>query len=171
MSSRDGFSLIEMLCVLVLISMISVSVSLNWVGMYQDVQHKAQIEKIIDVDFKARRHAADRHKNCQLIFDLQQQTIQSSRWVQGKEKFIPSRLATGNQISKVRTTSNQVSEKQLVIPVSDLGATPTYAVQLMHQEESRWIIFAGRTGQSQTVEEESEVDELFASLKLENARR
>lgn len=171
MSHRTGFSLIEVLSVLVLVSLVAVSVTLRWGDMYRDVQHQAQIEKIIDVDFKARRHATGRHRICRLIFDLDKQSIRSSRWVDGVEKFVQHHLKGGTRISKIRSVSRVDSDNQIEITVSDLGATPTYALQLTHDDDFRWIVFAGRTGQSKIVEDGKEVDELFASLQSENAIR
>ena len=118
MPNRQGFSLIEMLCVLVLASLIAVSVSLNWADVYRGIQDQTQIEKIVDFDFKVRRHAANRHRKCKLKFDLDEQMIRASRWVDGIEKFTLYHLANGSQFAEIRTTREAKLTGQIEIPVS-----------------------------------------------------
>lgn len=165
--NRRGFSLIELLVVLLLISIVTASVSIRWADVYQRAKLQSVLEKLIDVDFKARRHAANRNRPCQLVFDFDAQTVGSSRWVDGAEKFVMSTLPQGIRFTGIRTIGDSVSSGKESVSIFNIGATPTYALEVSQNEQTRWIVFAGRTGQAKVFEDAKKVDEVFKSLRID----
>ena len=164
---RSGFSLIELMVVLLLISIVTASVSIRWADIYQRAKFRPEVEKVIEADFKARRHAANRHRACKLVFDFDAQKVSSSRWVEGRETFVSQSLKQGTRITGIRTIQNSTTTGVETLPVSNNGATATYALELSQNGQQKWILFAGRTGQTKLLDEAKPIDAIFNSLRVE----
>ncbi len=167
-SKRNGFSLIELMVVLLLISLVMVSVTIQWSGIYRNATFQSEVERIKDADFKARRHATNVNRACRLIFNFDSQTIGSSRWVDGKEKLVQLKLDGQAQLSSIRGIDESASNGKWTLPITKNGAAPTYAVEISHGGKSKWVLFAGRTGQTTMIDEMSQVDAIFRSLRVQN---
>ena len=164
-ATRNGYSLIEVLLVLSLIGLAAASVSIRWSSIYRNARFESNVARVIDIDMKARRHAASRNQMCRLIYDLDAQFIRSSRWVESAEKLQTARLMGTTRIAEVRIPKLQSDSSTITLDISGNGAAATYAVRLMQQGNSRWIVFAGRTGQAEVYDEASEFDKAFAAIE------
>jgi type II secretory pathway pseudopilin PulG len=156
-----------MLAVLSILSLVMVTVSIRWGDVYKRSRLKATVERVIDFDFKARRHAIQQHRNGTLSYNLDNhRTLKASRWVRGVEKRISMDTDSLNRIESIRTARSKASDEIIELPISNLGATPTYCVEIKQGDEQRWIVFAGRTGQSEVFEKSEDADEVFATLEV-----
>ncbi len=166
---RAGFSLIEVLAVLTLMSLVLVAISFRWNEPYQAVRFQSDLERLIDFDFKARRHAISRNRDSWLLYDLDRNAIDASRWVDSAEKRIGIQLGEGIRIKEFVTATGQATSGQAQLKIYADGSTSTYAVLIGHGEQQRWIVFAGRTGQTQITDELNDVETLFKKLHIQGA--
>jgi prepilin-type N-terminal cleavage/methylation domain-containing protein len=165
--SPKGFSLIEMLAVLSIVSVVMVSVSIRWGSVYRKARLTATIERVISFDFKARRHAMQQNRRGRLLYDLDDnRMIKSSRWVDGTEKMASTEIDKLSLLERFRTSQNESSDGIIQLQVSNLGSTPTYCIEIDQGGERRWIVFAGRTGQAEVYEDQQQADEFFAALEV-----
>lgn len=167
-ATRVGFSLIEVLVVVALVGLAAAAVSIRWSSIYQDAKLQSNVEKVIDIDMKARRHAVSRNLVCRLEYDEDEQTIRSTRWVDGIEKLKTSLIASPTKLVELRILDSGDQRDKAILRISGSGATITYAVHLQQKEKHRWIVFAGRTGDAKVYDDEAEFEE--ASRVLESRR-
>lgn len=162
---RKGFSLIELLTVLTIISMIGMAVGVRFTEPYKSATFQSDLERLVDFDFKIRQHASGANKLSSIVFDLDQNRIEASRWVDDKEKRIGFKTSSHVDLVNVTTQSENSSNGQFRLGVDADGASSTYVVQISNGETTKWVLFAGRTGQHQIYNEETDVEKALKMLR------
>lgn len=161
---RAGFSLIELLAVLTLISLFVVSISIRWSGPYNEIKFKSDIERLVDFDFKARRHATSRNRECRLIVEFESNIVHASRWQNGKEQLLPLVLGGGTSIAQLLISNGRATSGIPQLGIGPDGSTKTYAILLQQGGKQRWIVFAGRTGQPLITSDKEDVETIFKEM-------
>jgi len=162
---RHGFSLVELLTVLTLVSLIMLVATVRRNQSYHAARFQSVIERLIDADMKVRRHALANNRPCRLRLDMANNLIQASRWVDGNEKFVGFGLGSDAELKSVQTVSNEINKDSHDILFNHVGASPTYSIQVQHADKNKWIVFAGRTGQPTIHDRTQEMEQLFKTLR------
>ncbi len=165
--NRDGFSLVELLAVLTLMSLVMLMVTVRWNEPYQAARFQSDIERVIDADMKVRRHAFANKRPCRIIFDFENNTVQSSRWIDGKETLLGFKLYSTINLRSIQTASGTSSKRKRQIEIRPDGSGLTYALEINQSGISKWVMFAGRTGQPHTTDQLSDVKTLFKTIKTQ----
>lgn len=162
---RHGFSLVELLTVLTLMALILLVATVRRNQSYHAARFQSVIERVIDADMKVRRHALANNRPCRIRFDMTNNQLQASRWVDGREKFVGFGLGTDAKLKSLQTVSNVFDKDSHEIPFNHVGASPTYSIQVQHADKNKWIFFAGRTGQPTIHASSQEMEQLFKTLR------
>ncbi|MEM9942047.1 MAG: prepilin-type N-terminal cleavage/methylation domain-containing protein [Planctomycetota bacterium] len=166
-SNRRAFSLIEVLAVITIISMVVAAAGLRWSILYERAVFQTAVERIIDEEARARKYVEQSRHSGWIWFDCPNSSLTSFRLVSGKETQNRYRLPQSVTLAGVYTLNGFQSDFNQKIFINYPSATPTYAIQLVSNEQSQWILFAGISGQPQLLNHEKEVSKIFASLKTQ----
>jgi prepilin-type N-terminal cleavage/methylation domain-containing protein len=174
---RRGFTLIEVIAVVVLLGILAGSSV--WL-MTRQVRRGSRAGAIGQMSYADRmtRLASSRiGRRCILRFDLGRQEIvrydgpaarnkiQHGQGVQMPAGFRIDRiLRRGPGAGGARGALDVRSSGVVDIEYSPSGRSESYALRLQAGEEAFWIAFSGLTGQLTPLENEQEVDNLFALL-------
>lgn len=169
MRSKRGFSLVEVIVVISLMSLLVAMVSFRWTKPYQAAKFRSMVERVVDFDFKARRHTLTTNRPGTLVYQLDSKTIESTRWVGQEEKMLTMELDSTTAINGIATVDGLQSDNGLQFALSPVGATTTYAAHFTAEGQSQWVVFAGRTGQATFLKEYSDVEAIFRQLRLQGA--
>ena len=160
-----GFTLIELAATLLIMALLAAAVSVSLITRRRAARLDVVIEKIARFDRNTRQHARRFDEPAQMHFDLRSGRIEvkDSRTNQRMDRVLqlPDRL----KLESVRVRNEHVLDGELAINCSSLGATPTYAVQLLARDQSpRWLLFSGLTGQVQSFTDQIKVEYAFKML-------
>lgn len=177
---RHGFTLLELSVCLVVLGLLGGTAALSLRGVRRNVDLETWSERFVQLDQRVRQRAERQGRPWRLVVDLHDQAI----WAEpiapapapgksghrGIDSPPGSTLAppTGWTLAAVRTTEEPIvgTTRQAVVPCSTHGVSPTYAVQLRNsQDHSRWLLVAGGSGQWTPTDDDTTIDNLFATLR------
>ncbi len=162
---RTGYTLIELIAVVTLLSLVSATITVSFRRPLLEARFSSFCETLLGIDDRARSAAMASEVSGQIVFDLKNQAVKSSRSNDGSLFWQTIYVPDGLRLVALRTRHGRVSDDSVVLPVSISGATATYALNVTSTAKSRWIIVFGGTGQSWEVEDEKEVEKLFKSIR------
>jgi len=168
---RQAFTMLELVAVLLIMSVIAGAVTWSLQPAYGASQWRDAAEKLAYFD-RLTRHAAVRSDHpMRMIIDLNEQRV--TREViadddsQARDAFTHQmiRLPRGVSIAQVWLGDERVAFGSAEIHCSAKGQTPSYGLLIEDADGNRHVqVVAGVTGQIVAVQEEWQVDELFAQL-------
>ena len=156
-----GFTLVEVIAVLVLIALAAGTVAVSVRGHVAGAQLEMFLDRLETLDAQARNAAKRHSQSVALTFDMGNgQVSQAGGDAVEKRTFAaPGSVA----IAKVRTNYQQSTDGTLQINVSPLGQTDTYALRLQAASgRSAWLVVLGVSGQCLRFDEERDVEEIFS---------
>lgn len=184
---RGGFTLVEVMVVVTLMGLVAASTA--W-SLAEDARSSSRTKVVADIvhaDRMARLAAQRRGQPCMLQFDLQRHRLwrvtgpvgsgETSHvtTLPGRSRIDRILTAAGESSSDITTTSADAG--LAMVRYSRTGCSDSYALRLMfedggagesHPDElsggSAWMVFAGLTGQLTLVQNEAEVEKIFAML-------
>ena len=166
--SHSGFTLIEVMIVVVIMAMLAASVRFSF---RRPMQHAAQsdaIELMHHFDSYARISANRFNRATQLVFDLENQSMTR---IENDAEVSTLRLPSAIHLTELRTAHHRISDSRHVVNLSPPGVGPTYAVHLEGADFDRWLLFAGMTGEMSTAYHEQQLDSIFTTLAAHSAQR
>jgi len=167
-----GLTLIEVMAVVALLGLLAGATA--W-SLAADARRAAQadvVSTIAHLDHTARLAAQRTGEATRLRFDLERGRVQV---VRGDDHAEPRTVAlpAGFRLDRMllqgadAAASVDVDERTygtVDVPMATSGFSVTYAVLLMSNDETTWLVFTGLTGQLNQVTDEDELDNLFALL-------
>ncbi len=162
-SQRAGFTLIELIVVILILGMLTAMASLSLGGVMDRYQLGRAAETLEAFDAQARREAARSREGVSAI--LRRGTNElilrnaAERPLRARSQY---RMPRKVEIGEIRMQRKALSARDVTIMVSDRGRSPTYAVELRRGAMSRWIVILGISGQVIPVQSEDEVDAILA---------
>jgi type II secretion system protein H len=164
-----GFTLIELLAVLVIVGLITAVASLHLSGTVHTASIEWATDRLIATDSLMRSHASACGRPAHLRFELG-----SGRLIRdfGEPRATPSPVDLGRslQVSRFLSAARDIETGEVTIDYSSLGASRTFAVQLQGPgNQSRWLFFAGITGQVTRMEEGQDARRMLQALRRSGA--
>lgn len=163
---RLGFTLIEMMVVIVLLALLVSMATFQLRGPLQDATYTGNIERLQFLDQQVRAHAQRFGQQSELIIDLDTGGLASSGTsdasTENALRFTPR---GGTKIEGVLLADGSIHSGTAKIRISDRGQSATYALQLRSPAgQQEWLLFVGLTGQSLRLKDENEIDQLSRLL-------
>jgi prepilin-type N-terminal cleavage/methylation domain-containing protein len=159
MRSR-GFTLIETLAVIALLAVLTAAAAVSLSGTRRAARAEDAVERFVAFD-RATRDAARRIGHASAIrFELNRGHV--SRTTDGETQPTPLVLEGGG-VSRVIVRGESVGYGEVVVPFSDRGQSPSYAVLVSGPAGQRWVAFAGLTGQAFAVSDERDAQDILSA--------
>jgi len=178
---RDGFTLLEIMLVVVLLALLAGAVTWSLAGQLRRSDRADVISRLEHADAMARV-AARRHGPCVLRIDLDAQSLRRIDDRRGEGRASHTAVLPNDfGVKRVVTTTGrrdgtssrrsggaqQHTSGAVDIEYSRSGRSGAYALHVTgvrDDDEGLWLVFAGLTGQVTTLDNEDDVEKLFALL-------
>ncbi len=161
MRSSLGFSLIEVLAVLVLLGLAASAVGLSVRGSANKVAFESVRERLMAFDATTRRLARERGEALAMRYDPAAATwsrVDRDGRPVGAGFTLPSRF----RAARVRVRAPSEGRVAVEVPVSDRGLSPSYAIALPDiTGGERLLLFAGGTGRCAELRDETSLQKLL----------
>lgn len=156
-SVRHGFTIVELIAVLVLLSLVAGTVVFSLRGNVANSRAELAIEKLQLVDRQLRDSASRSGRASSLRFDVSRGKV--ARSVRGARDLV---IEDDIPVLRFRSKDLDADGGQVAVQFLPDGTSPTYAVCLRQNGQARkWIIFAGLTGQALVTSDAGEVEQLL----------
>ncbi len=153
--ARSGFSLVELLAVLILCALLAGMAGLSVRSHLQRIQLVTAIEQLSRTDQLVRRRA---RQTGRVVFLKIQTEPPRFSIDDGRSQSFPH----GIVVQRVRTARQSSARGSLRLRVSSTGQSDDYAVQLAGRDGGRrWLVVLGRSGQQLVLDSEPDVASLF----------
>ena len=164
---RNGFTLIELMVVVVIIGLITTSVVLRTGGITHQARVKWSIDRIQSTDQLLREFSYRNNQLANLEFELGQGALKY--YFNNDEKTGTTyQLSRGIKILGYLNRDkflDQDSHETLNVSYSLQGTTTTYALQIgQTSQDSIWLLFSGLTGQVTQWEDRNAVESILKTI-------
>lgn len=169
-----GFTLIEVMAVLVLLTLCTAAVTLSLAPAADRARWTDALDRLRQFDVTARHVAQRSGQPLALNFDLGTQTMRAVRaddaaGMDATDGPAPRHMPTGFRLAGVRTAQDDVAFGRLTIDCSSQGRTPTYAVGIESEatHEQIWAVMPGlaaAAGPLEVIRDRWALDEIFDRL-------
>ena len=150
-----GFTIIELLAVLVLSALLAGLVTVSMVGRGRAVRIDDAVGQVIAYERAARDHARSGGL-AELVYDTRRREIR----LEGDALLQPPpplKLAGGFGVVEVR----QSGQRGNSVLINADGRSQTYAVKLGNKNANRWLLFVGLTGRPLELDNERFVQDIL----------
>jgi prepilin-type N-terminal cleavage/methylation domain-containing protein len=166
-SSARAFTLIETLAVIVLLAVLTAAAAVSLSATRRAAGAEDAVERLIAFDRTTRDAARRLGRSPALRFELNRGRV---------SRAIDDGNATpvafeGSRVTRVIVRGESVGYGEVVVPFSDRGQSPSYAVLLSGPAGQRWVAFAGLTGQAFVVADERDVQDILSPSSAAAADR
>ena len=163
-----GFTMIEVMVVLLLAALLATAVMASFSGVRQRAQAREVIEEIELFDRFTRQECQKLGQSEQVVVDMSESQLSrvhpGGQQIQGTPLVLPSNI----KIDRAWVGNQKAEYGQINLICSPQGLTPSYALHLVGPKtESRWLVFAGMSGQGVVVSNDEQMAKtwaIFASL-------
>ena len=163
-----GFSLLELLVVLVLLALVSATAIMRWSASLHRAVSASAIQQLEHIDQQIRTFARSHHRACSLEFKLGQSRVRKHYRLNQKKD--PAWVSLGPNVKIKRVVlanSKRTSLKE--VNFSPAGISPSYGILVLGPGKQKpvWLVFAGISGQMTRLESETQFN---AALRLESKK-
>jgi len=141
--TRRGFSLIELIVVIVLLAIVAATASLSLRGYVQRHRLARAAETLGRFDLALRAEA--RRKRAIVTGMIEPRRGRLT--VQATEPYRTFDLPASVRVGTVRVGQVMSSSRRRQIAVNPIGDSPSYAIEVVSGSTSRWVFFSGGCGQ------------------------
>lgn len=162
-SARRGFTLWELVAVLILLGLMASAVVVNLQGHIANARLEMVLDRLEAWDHRGRALARRQGRPLAFVWDLESGRV----GLEGLENAagLPAAslaLPRGVRGLQIRTAPQAGPSDHLRIPISAQGQSLTYAVQLQATGgRQKWLAVLGASGQCLRLEQEQDVDALW----------
>lgn len=163
---RGGFSLVEVVAVVVLMGLLATVVAVSLGDLRRQARLEEMIERVQLMDAAMRAHARRFNAPQRLVVDLDAGELRREAAADGEALGRSLRLPGPVHLTALRTAGGRFTERSVAVPCSGQGRTPSYALTLAGPDGGqRQILFIGTTGRAVRPAEGATVDAMFQSLE------
>jgi hypothetical protein len=148
-----------MVAVLVM-ALVASAAALSFTKPLRIARQQDAVELVRSFDAGCRDAARRFGRNVRLSFNLSDGRVAR---LEGDRTTHQATLPHGTRIRMLRTAARRVSDGRIDIPCSAAGLTRTYAVRLSGAGFEQWVLVAGITGDVTLVQDEAQLDAIFAA--------
>jgi prepilin-type N-terminal cleavage/methylation domain-containing protein len=162
-----GFTLIEMVAVVLLMALLAVAATLSLTGRFRQVAMKEVIDQLARQDQLVRQQSRQSGQPMHLVLNL------SDGWARRQDtqevkSAQPWSLPAGYRVLKIFLLGQETNQGEVAIPYSPKGLSPSYILWLSGpNEQQRQILVTGLTGQVLEVGDERQLKILCSALKMQ----
>lgn len=168
---RNGFTLIEVAAVMLLLGIAAACVALNLRGPMHNAQRKEVLDHLRTFDERTRQLARQQDKEFLVSIKMGRATLTRMESEQGRPQGEDLELPKEYRLNKVLMGQEEIQVGQTSLLVSRLGLSPSYALQIEDSAGKRsWLAFAGLTGRSIELEDEQTVRDILAARSRPDPR-
>lgn len=154
---RAGFSLLELLAVLAVLALLAAVAALSVRLPLSRARHELAEEKVRNADQLLRALAGRSAGPVTLIVDLDSGTLVRDGIESGRVT-----IGSGLPIEEVMVSGSLYQTGEARVPFRGDGSSPSYAVHWRTQkQQSRWLFVCGGSGQVESVEDASIINQLL----------
>lgn len=168
MSRQTGFTLVELVAVVCLLSLLLAATAVLVRQPHLGVHRARQVELMLSYDRSARRRAERDGRPYLLRYDLDANTVGLFFGREGRRSVLPLvRPGYGIRIAAVRPVGGRtIRSGRVEIPIDRWGASTTYGLELREAgtRSSRYIV-AGVSGKIEQVATEAEMIRVLEELQ------
>ena len=166
---RPAFTLIELSVVLALMGLMLAVAAVSFKDPYRRAQSQYAVEQVVHADRRLRDHARRFGRSAELTIDLERGLIHATeQTAERRSDKGPLALRFASPVDRVVLGRRHIDYGRASIHFSTSGRSKTYALRLRGADRvSRWLLFAGETGQVTVSEHEKEINDLFQVLHSE----
>jgi len=150
-----AFTLIEMMIAIAIFALLATAAVLSFAGPLRSAQMRDAVEVIRAADAGARSAAQKFDRPVRLRIGFEDQLIERFEGDDPTPTFRAAIPKTA-RIDGFRNFSGARNLTDASISYSPLGLSHTYALRLSMSDESRWLVFAGLSGQMTQFEQQDE---------------
>ena len=166
---NSGFSLLELLVVLVIVAFVAAVVVVSWSGVHHEAIVESAVGRLRFLDQHMRSYARTHHTECQLSFEIGTSRIRKLYHTRNNENPAWETLGQGIRIKELQAISEQQRGRRIDILMRRDGTSTTYGIHLVGSgERELWLVFAGVSGQVTALKTERE---FHAALETVSAAR
>ncbi len=158
---RDGWTLIELMMVVTLISLVALATTFNFAGPLKSARYSSACQQVRDLDHRIRRECLKSNRAAEIQFDLEKGSLNTNGPETKKKYELPSQV----MIRAIVDSGGKVRKTATTIRFDGYGGSPTYGVAIGMNERTRWFVFLGRTGECIELENEQETKAFFKSIR------
>lgn len=171
----SAFTFIEVIATLVIVALLAAAVGLSSSRLFRSARLTDVCGRLAFADDLVRRYTARNHHPAQLLLDLDYGQVTTRRFREDvEEDGHHFSLPDGFEIQRLVLPQQTAGSGQVTVPCSELGHTPTYALEVSgvsggswgseNSDQRQWLLIAGLTGQVVKVDHEQAIEALFETL-------
>ena len=165
--TRTGFTLLEVIVALVIISLITSAAIINLANPLSEANHRNALSKIAEIDMQTRGIARSQGKPVDLVFDLSDNFIYRQNPATNERIASKIKLTGDAQITQLLVRGQSLTAGTMAIRCSRGGYMPTYALKIeTPNTRPSWLLIAGPTGQVTELENESQIEKIWTQAIL-----
>jgi type II secretory pathway pseudopilin PulG len=153
--------LIETLAAVAILAVLATAVVATFSGPATRAREAEAVEQIKFLDATTRDFARRFGRPCEIAFDLGDGSIERREGF-SRDAAYRATLASPVRIQAVRTARQTVEHDEARVPVSALGLSQTYAVQLAGPDGWRaWVVVGGLGGEATVISDDAKIQAIF----------
>jgi prepilin-type N-terminal cleavage/methylation domain-containing protein len=160
-----GFTLVEMLVVMVLLGIISTAAALTFHSSLQSATATDAISQIKYLDSTSRQRAVRFNQPVEIIFDLTNSSLSRREGSKRNDQSFTASLPRGFTIDQINIAGQSTFNGEVSLTCSPTGLTNSYAIHLIGPNFDQWLLFAGLSGQLTLIKDEATVQDILASTR------
>lgn len=161
--SQFAFTLIEIMVVLLIAALLATAVMASLFGVRQRIQAQNAIEEVELFDRLTRLETQKLGQSEQIVIDLGRNELSRVDRATQQVRGTPYTLPASVKIDRALVGNQRADFGQITLICNEHGLTPSYALHLLGpKNESRWLVFAGLSGQGVVVANDDQLAKTWA---------
>jgi prepilin-type N-terminal cleavage/methylation domain-containing protein len=162
---RSGFTLVELMAVLVLVGLVSATAMLRFTGTTRHAQFEWSLERVMAADRLLRVHSVTCGQPGRLEFQIGDGRLGRVFPTQ-RDACSDVELGARMRITRFLASQRHVETGKVEVAYDPYGHSETFAIELEGPgDESTWILFAGLTGQTRRLEDRRDVERILEAIR------
>jgi len=162
--SRNGVTLIELMAVVVIAGLISVTAVMQFSGVVRRAKLQWAVDRLSALEASVRNHSGQHDRSETLSFDVGSGRIERL----DEEQTHVVELGQGVAVRRFLSATRSTTAGSSAVEYPPSGHSETYAVRLATASgESAWLLFAGLSGQMTRLENEQHADDILQLIRSE----